>query len=379
MAALVTGAMVTALLTTGAGVASAGPCDTVAPGEWLGTWAQDGSTAGGVVKFNLTFTATTVSGVMEFATGQGVFAGDDTVSGTRGAGSCTFTADIGGLVTISGGIASNGAEISGGYLYHPNPPTITTMGTFQLGRVTSSASTNGTDLTTDPLDEGVSPSVPLVSDVSSPTPGPITINQALFTGGSLHGFSVLNTIVRITAPAATAAAPLALTFDLDRSVTGGLAPSALTLNRNGVPVALCLGAVPPITTDPCVSVREALVVPQDGVRFTVLTSAASTWAFTTPAVAPKGLRITTTGFPAAHLGQAFSKRLDAAGGIPPLKWKKRGKLPKGLKLSRDGVLSGVPTKAGVYRFTVNTSYKIKVKKKPSILRTASKNYTISVT
>jgi hypothetical protein len=246
--------------------------------------------------------------------------------------------------------------------------------------VTGSASGTGTTLTTDPESEGVSPSLPLVSDVTSPTPGAITINQAVLSEGSLQGFSVLSTIVRITAPAATPAAPLALTFQLDSSVTGGLAPSALTVYRNGVPVGLCLGAVPPIVIDPCVSVREALDAPLNGVRFTVLTSAASTWAFATPNVAATGLRITTPALPAAQLGQAYSTRLDAAGGIPPFKWKKSGKLPKGLKLARDGVLSGVPTKAtGFFSFTVRLTYKIKVKKQKPVIHTATKAFTILVT
>ncbi len=372
LAVLVAGALIAGVLTSGTGVASAGACDTVAPGEWLGTWADDLSpTIGGVVKFNLSFSGTSVTGVMEFATGQTVFAGDDSVSGTRSAGSCTFTAEIGNLVTIAGVIASSGAEITGGYIYHPTGSPAY-PGTWQIGRVTSSASGTGTALTTDPESMGVSSSVPLVSDVSSPTPGPITINQAILTGGSLHGFSVLDTIVRITAPAASPTAPLALTFLLDSSVTGGLAPSSLTVYRNGEPVGLCLGAVPPIVIDPCVSVREPLAAPLDGVRFTVLTSAASTWAFATPSTAVTGLRITTTGLAAADLGHTYSHGFDAAGGLPPFKWKRVSKLPKGLKLAtKTGILSGIPKKqSGTLAFTVRVTDKSKA--------TATKTLSITV-
>jgi hypothetical protein len=317
---------------------------------------------------------------MEFATGQGVFLGNDAVVGTRDPGSCTFTAEIGGLVTITGVVASSGTEITGGFVYHPTSTSLYT-GTWQIGRVIGSNAGSGPALSSDPNDNGVSPTTPLVSAVSTPNPGPITIDQALLTGGALRGFSILDTVVRITAPAGSAAAPLALTFELDSSVTRGLAPSAVTVYRNGDAVPDCIDAVPPILPDPCVSVRETLTAPEDGIRFTVLTSAASTWMFGTPQVAPAGFRVKTTALPGAQLGKAYSKRLDAVGGVPPFKWKRVGKLPKGLKLfARDGVISGTPTKKkGTFSFTVQVQYKVKVKKQNPIIQRTTKQLSITVT
>jgi hypothetical protein len=58
---------------------------------------------------------------------------------------------------------------------------------------------------------------------------------------------------------------------------------------------------------------------------------------------PVGLHVETTTLPNATRGAAYSTQLVAAGGAAPYKWKKTSKLPKGMKLSKTGVLSGTPS------------------------------------
>jgi hypothetical protein len=55
------------------------------------------------------------------------------------------------------------------------------------------------------------------------------------------------------------------------------------------------------------------------------------------------LEATTTMLPNAARGMAYSAELAECGGVPPYKWKKVGTLPKGLKLSKTGVLAGLPS------------------------------------
>jgi Carboxypeptidase regulatory-like domain/Putative Ig domain len=52
------------------------------------------------------------------------------------------------------------------------------------------------------------------------------------------------------------------------------------------------------------------------------------------------LRVDTTALPEATREVHYETALAASGASPPFKWKKSGKLPKGLKLSKAGVLSG---------------------------------------
>jgi hypothetical protein len=64
--------------------------------------------------------------------------------------------------------------------------------------------------------------------------------------------------------------------------------------------------------------------------------------------------ITTVSLPAGDVGVAYSQTLTASGGTSPYTWLiLSGSLPTGLSLnSSNGTISGTPTKAGTYSFTV---------------------------
>jgi YVTN family beta-propeller protein len=69
------------------------------------------------------------------------------------------------------------------------------------------------------------------------------------------------------------------------------------------------------------------------------------------------LQITTTSLPAASVGQRYSFQLQATGGTAPYSWNKyrpkgSGALPHGLSLSRSGLISGTPKKAGTFTIVV---------------------------
>lgn len=70
---------------------------------------------------------------------------------------------------------------------------------------------------------------------------------------------------------------------------------------------------------------------------------------------------TATPLLSASQGVPYSTTLGARGGKPPYKWNKVGKLPRGLKLSKTGVISGTPTKAGTYSFAVRLTDKARPK------------------
>ncbi len=67
--------------------------------------------------------------------------------------------------------------------------------------------------------------------------------------------------------------------------------------------------------------------------------------------------ITTASLPEAALGVPYSFQLQAVGGLPPYTWNKygpkgRGSLPWRVSLSRSGLISGTPKKAGTYTIIV---------------------------
>jgi hypothetical protein len=84
------------------------------------------------------------------------------------------------------------------------------------------------------------------------------------------------------------------------------------------------------------------------------------------------LTITTVSLPAGTIGSTYSQTLSASGGTPPYSWGLvSGQLPAGLSLSSTGLISGIPSSAGTFNFTVQVN--------DSASRTAQKALSISVT
>jgi hypothetical protein len=68
------------------------------------------------------------------------------------------------------------------------------------------------------------------------------------------------------------------------------------------------------------------------------------------------LEVRTTSLPKAYHRQRYETRLEARGGITPLRWDlTEGAPPPGIVLGQDGVLSGIPTETGEFRFTVTVT------------------------
>jgi len=87
--------------------------------------------------------------------------------------------------------------------------------------------------------------------------------------------------------------------------------------------------------------------------FTLLRSA---FAWQNATTTTPALTITTEPLPEAALQQIYRVHLQATGGMPPLHWTlTSGQLPPGLELEDSGVISGIATKIGDYRFTVTVA------------------------
>lgn len=84
------------------------------------------------------------------------------------------------------------------------------------------------------------------------------------------------------------------------------------------------------------------------------------------------LVLTTTSLPSGFVGTTYSVGISATGGTPPYSWSSSGSLPPGLSLSASaGVISGTPSTAGVYPFSITV--------KDSTGASASQLLTLTVT
>ena len=122
--------------------------------------------------------------------------------------------------------------------------------------------------------------------------------------------------------------------------TGSGLPSWLTLQTNGI-----LQGTPPAGANlPVALFQRARAASTSSYSFTVTATDAtgnSGNSATTLTVAPPPLAITTSSFPGATEGKAYSAQFAATGGTPPYSWSATG-LGSGLVLSAAGVISGTP-------------------------------------
>jgi hypothetical protein len=88
------------------------------------------------------------------------------------------------------------------------------------------------------------------------------------------------------------------------------------------------------------------------------------------------LQITTTSLPPLTEGSPYSVQLTSSGGVPPIKWNRVGKLPKGMHLSKTGVLSGT-VKTTVPTGTVTVTVKVTDSTK-RIHQTATKSFPLQI-
>lgn len=233
-------------------------CPTLATGSYLGTWELSG--LNGVAQFGITVSGTSVSGSMTLISGTTAIVPGSPIVGTI---SCNLlSATVGGL-NLAGVIAPNGQEIrSGTFVGSP--------GSWQAGLILNQASSATGSVSTGSVP---SPADPVTASIDSPT-GPVTIAEAVTSGGSVGAFLLFDTVVGITAPPATASAPIRLQFSVDGSKTLGVPAANIQVFRNGIQVLNCTGA-PSATPDPCVASRAPIGV--GGATIVVLTSQASTW------------------------------------------------------------------------------------------------------
>lgn len=214
------------------------------------------------------------------------------------------------------------------------------------------------------------------STTSTPTPvDTSTVKQVV---GPAGGTLVHPAGAKLVVPAG------ALSADVELSVTGAAAPNEATAGAPSVGQAFVLGpegqqfARPlsiEVPVDPAlvqqldVSVAELRLrlAPQSTMAFVELaTSADETrqvlsaqlthFSIIVPVAGDNPFTFSASGLPAASVGVAYQGAVVVGGGTAPYTMAVvAGALPPGLAMSATGLLSGVPTQAGTFTFTVRVT------------------------
>jgi hypothetical protein len=224
-------------------------------------------------------------------------------------------------------------------------------------------------------------SVAISSATSSSYTTPAT---AISDNGAQFTVAVSNTAGSATSGAATltvsaaAVAPLIAAQPVSQTVTAGqtasfsvtatgTAPLTYQWKKNGTAIS---GATSASYTTPATSTSDS------GGQFTVAASntvgtVTSNTATLTVNAATSALQITTVQLPDGLVGGPYSSALNAIGGATPYSWSlSSGTLPNGLAVNSAGSISGTPTVAGSFPFTMQV--------KDAAGQSASGNFTINV-
>jgi hypothetical protein len=208
----------------------------------------------------------------------------------------------------------------------------------------------------------------------TPASGGYTCFAAYYSGDSNYGASqdtstsecfdippVITSAGSVTFTEGVPATPFQVTsiggFDPVTYTETGTLPPGITLSSSG-----------------SLSGTPGFVAGQFTITITASGGGTGTQSFTIFVKPSSALHVSTTSLPAAHKGVHYTTTLVAAGGTTPYKWKvSTGVLPKGLKLSKKGVISGTPAATAVTEtFTVTVTDKSHPK------QTATATFTLTV-
>ena len=188
------------------------------------------------------------------------------------------------------------------------------------------------------------------------------------TGARAYSMPISAASVTVT-PASLPGAAALQAYDEQLSASGGTSPYTFAVTSGSLPAGISLSMGGRLSGTPTAA---------GSFSFTVAATDASTGGgpFTsmrnyTLLVAAPAITISPGTLPEAVTGTAFSQTLGAAGGTTPYSYAvTAGFLPAGVSLSAAGELSGTPTAAGTFAFTIRAT--------DTNGFTASRGYTLDV-
>lgn len=164
------------------------------------------------------------------------------------------------------------------------------------------------------------------------------------------------TLTMTPAPTTFTGGIVGRSYNLIFRASGGTSPYIYSISAGSLPAGLTLFSTGAVNGTPTAPGTFSF-----SVRATDNTPAASGGPFTVTqnysvVIAAPTITLSPSSVPGGTIGQAYNQTLSAAGGTGPYTYAiASGALPAGLALSTSGQLSGTPTAAGTFNFTVSAT------------------------
>jgi large repetitive protein len=154
--------------------------------------------------------------------------------------------------------------------------------------------------------------------------------------------------VTLTTAFGAAKAEVGMLFSSQQSAAGGSGTYTWSVSKGALPAGVTLANDGTISGAPTLAGRYAFTL-------TVTDNESRAKSVDVTLVVKAKLAFKTLKLKNATAGVAYRSKIVMTGGVAPLTWTATGKVPKGFKLGKTGLLFGTPTKAtkaGTYRITV---------------------------
>jgi large repetitive protein len=168
-------------------------------------------------------------------------------------------------------------------------------------------------------------------------------------GGTVTDTETETLVVRqpltLTAALGAAKAEVGMPFSSQQSAGGGSSSYTWSISKGALPAGVTLANDGTVSGTPTLAGRYAFTL-------TVTDNESRSKSVDVTLVVKAKLAFKTLKLKNATAGVAYRSKIVMTGGVAPLTWTATGKVPKGFKIGKTGLLFGTPTKAGKYRTTV---------------------------
>jgi hypothetical protein len=276
-----------------------------------------------------------------------------------------LTADMGGpswcggdnksqrqfVFTVSPGLSIQQQSVPGGTINQPYSVQFTALSVTNINPVQGQPAQATWSIKSGSLPAGVSLSS---SGLLSGTPtaeGSYTFVVQAAGGGNTTDTETETLVVRqpLTVTSgftAAAKAEVGVDFRAPQTAAGGSGAFTWSVSKGALPTGLTLGPDGSVSGAPALAGRFSFTL-------TVTDSEGRTKNTDVTLVVAKPLTFSKAKLRTAKAGWPYRAKVLFTGGVAPLNWTIRGKVPKGLKVTKTGLLLGTPKAAGTYRFTVS--------------------------
>ncbi len=222
---------------------------------------------------------------------------------------------------------------------------------------------NGQPRTTSRISDRLLKATLKPSDTASPGTARVYVKSRWGTPSNAVTFTVVNAeggIIGVPLDVTTstvAAAVVGTPYSQPLTAVGGVPPYQWSVVSGSLPPGISLSTNGVLAGTPTSSGQYAFSVQARDLEGAMETRAYTLAVATAIAAAEptsSSPTVTTSSLPAATVGASYSATIAVSGGVPPYYiMVTSGSLPPGISLSSTGALSGTPSSAGTYTFTVD--------------------------